>query len=229
LDIPKQAVAETNSLDKSKTGINRELSSIKDKVIIKKQSTEKVINTAGLDSTLEKSVTPPVEIKETEIKSLNIPKQVVAKTGPLGESKNEINKKQSSIQVNGIIKKQAKEKVIKEGEYSKVNPNVSRALLTYAINNKEPSGEVVRAVGVSLKKPVWLYYFTELKSMSNSKVYHEWLKNGEIISRQELVISDDIWRTSSRKLLSYSEKGNWVVRLVDKNGQLLNEKKFKVE
>ena len=178
---------------------------------------------------LEKPVVAPVGTKETEIKNLDIPKQVVAKTGPLGESKSEINKKQSSIQVNGIIKKQPKEKVIKEGEYSKTNPNVSRALLTYAINNKEPSGEVVRAVGVSLKRPVWLYYFTELKSMNNSKVYHEWLKNGEIISRQELVISDDIWRTSSRKLLSFSEKGNWVVRLVDKNGQLLNEKKFKVE
>lgn len=190
-----------------------------------------VDNTVELVNAIEDSATPPVEIeaKETETKNLDIPKQVVAETNSLVKSKNELHKKTTSIQIKEVIKKQPKEKVIKEHGYSKANPNVARALLAYAINNKEPTGEIVKAVDVSHKKPVWLYYFTELKAMKGSRVYHEWLKNGVVVSRQELVISDDAWRTSSRKLLSGSEKGNWAVRLVDKNGRLLNEKNFKVE
>ena len=188
-----------------------------------------VDNAALLGNAIDKSATPLVEAKETETQNLDIPKQVVAETNSLVKSKNEPNKKIVSIPVKEVIKKQPKEKVIKESGYSKANPNVPRALLTYAINNKEPTGEVVKSVDVSHKKPVWLYYFTELKAMKGSRVYHEWSKDGAIISRKELIISDDTWRTSSRKLLSDSEKGNWTVRLVDKNGRLLNEKNFKVE
>ncbi len=191
-----------------------------------------VDNAAVLVNAIEESATPPVEVKETETKNLDIPKQVVAETNSLVKSKKEANKKNisiASIPAKEVIKKQPKEKVIKERGYSKANPNVPRAVLTYAINNKEPVGEIEKAVDVSHKKPVWLYYFTELKDMKGGKVYHEWLKNGAVVSRQELAISDDTWRTSSRKLLSDSEKGNWTVRLVDKNGRLLNEKNFKVE
>ncbi|MGZ4969031.1 MAG: DUF2914 domain-containing protein [Methylobacter sp.] len=186
-----------------------------------------VDNTVELVNAIDKSA--EVKETETETKNLDIPKQVVAETSSLVKSKNELNKKVASIPVKEVIKKQPKGKVIKEHGYSKVNPNVPRAVLTYAINNKEPTSEVVKSVDVSHKKPVWLYYFTELKAMKGSKVYHEWLKNGTIVSRQELVISDDTWRTSSRKLLSDSEKGNWTARLVDKDGRLLNEKNFKVE
>ncbi|MFZ2406861.1 MAG: DUF2914 domain-containing protein, partial [Methylobacter sp.] len=131
--------------------------------------------------------------------------------------------------VKEITKKQLNKNVNKELKYSDNNHNVSRASLTYGMNNKEPSGELVSTVDVRHKKPVWVYYFTELKSMKGNKVYHEWVRNGEVVSRQALVISGDIWRTSSRKLLSDSEKGNWTVRLVDKNGRLLNKKEFKVE
>jgi len=186
-------------------------------------------NATVLVDPLERQATPSDEAKETEIKNLDIPKQAIAETGPPVNSKNGSDKKTARVQIKDVIKKQPKEKVIKERGYSKVNPNVSRALLTYAINNKEPTGEIGKAVDVSHKKPVWLYYFTELKAMKGSRVYHEWLRNDVIVSRQALVISGDTWRTSSRKLLSDSDKGNWIVRLVDKNGRLLNEKSFKVE
>ena len=106
---------------------------------------------------------------------------------------------------------------------------MTRAVLTYGINNKEPAGEIAKAVNVGEKNPTWVYYFTELKSMNGNKVYHEWLKNGVLDSRQELIISGDAWRTSSRKLLADSAKGNWTVRLIDEHGQLLNEKSFKVD
>ncbi len=178
---------------------------------------------------LENQAVPQIKVKKAEIKKLAKIRQTVAETNPLINSKKELNKKADNTPAKPVIKKQDQEKVIKEHAYLKVNSNVPRALLTYAINNKEPTGDMVKAVDVSHKNPVWLYYFTELKSMKGSKVYHEWLKNGTVVSRQELAILNDTWRTSSRKLLSGSEKGNWTVRLVDKNNRLLNEKNFKVE
>lgn len=189
-----------------------------------------VDNATVLIDAIEKQATPSDEVKETEIKNLEIPKQAVAETNSLVKPKkdpNKTNKQTPSNPVKEVIKKQLNEKVIKEHEYSKAN--VQRASLTYAINNKEPVAEIVKAVDISHKNPVWLYYFTELKAMKGGKVYHEWLRNGVIVSRQALVISGDTWRTSSRRLLSDSDKGNWTVRLVDKNGRLLNEKSFKVE
>ncbi|MDO9047086.1 MAG: DUF2914 domain-containing protein [Methylobacter sp.] len=189
-------------------------------------------NAAVIINTIEKKVTPQVEIKEVEINKPDSSKQVVAKTNPPIKPTKESNKKNkptSDITVKKAVKKQPTEKVIKDLGYSKVNHNVTRAVLTYDINNKEPVGEIARAVNVSRKKPVWVYYFTELKSMNGSKVYHEWLKNDVLVSKQELIISGDTWRTSSRKLLADSAKGNWTVRLVDEHGQLLNEKFFKVE
>jgi len=120
-------------------------------------------------------------------------------------------------------------KTIKGQDSSKDNHTKVRASLTYRVNNKEPAGDTVRTVNTKHKKPVWVYYFTELKAMNGNKVYHEWLRNGSVVSKQALVISGDTWRTSSRKLISDTEQGNWSVRLVDEKGRLLNEKNFKVE
>lgn len=185
-------------------------------------------NAEAVVSAIEKPATPQVEIKEAEIKSLDISKEANSSV-KLKKHLNKKNKQIDDANVKENIKQQTNEKVIKEHGNSKVNHNVARASLTYKINNRESAGEEVRTVSVRHKKPVWVYYLTELKEMNGSKVYHEWLRNGEVVSRQALVISADTWRTSSRKLLSDSEKGNWAVRLVDGRGRLLNEKTFKVE
>ncbi|MDP3589056.1 MAG: hypothetical protein Q8R54_00770, partial [Methylobacter sp.] len=111
-----------------------------------------VDNTAALVNEPEISVTSPVEVKDGEINNLVPPKQAAEETNPPVKSKHEPNDKAASTQVKEVIKKQPKEKVNQERGYSKVNPNVPRALLTYAINNKEPAGEIVKAVEVSHKK-----------------------------------------------------------------------------
>lgn len=188
-------------------------------------------NVAAVVDATEKQAMPQLGNKDVEIKNLDIPKQVIAEVNPSYKPVKELNK--DSKPTAGIsvkeTTKQLNKKTNKDPRYSEDNHTVSRASLTYGMDNKEPIGELVGTIDVRHKKPVWVYYFTELKTMKGNKVYHEWLRNGEVVSRQALVISGDIWRTSSRKLLSDSEKGNWTVRLVDKNGRLLNKKEFKVE
>lgn len=174
---------------------------------------------------------PQAEVNESEIKSLDIPKQTDQQFNTPVKPKKELNKSQTDDnKTKDVIKKQSVQKAAKEHEHTAVAAhNVVRASLTYEMNNKEPAGGTVHTVNANHKKPVWIYYFTELKAMNGDKVYHEWLKNGAVVSRQALVISGDTWRTSSRKLISDSEQGSWSVRLVDEKGRLLNEKKFKVE
>lgn len=184
------------------------------------------------DATANTAAIPQTQDNETEIKNLDIPKQTEQQFNTPVKPAKEPNKKDKQIEdikIKDVIKKQPERKAAKEHEYSLSPHNVVRASLTYEMTNKEPVGVAVHTVNVNRKKTVWVYYFTELKAMKGNKVYHEWLKNGSIVSKQALVISGNPWRTSSRKLISDSEHGNWVVRLVDEEGRLLNEKSFKVE
>ncbi|MDD2800458.1 MAG: DUF2914 domain-containing protein [Methylococcales bacterium] len=108
-----------------------------------------------------------------------------------------------------------------------VNNNVVRALVTGQMNNKEPGAAINRLV-VFDKTPTSVYYFNELKQMNGQKVYHEWLKNNKLVSRHELIVAADNWRTSSHKLLSAAGEGQWMVRVIDQTGHVLHENKFKV-
>jgi hypothetical protein len=112
---------------------------------------------------------------------------------------------------------------IENDKNTKINKNIIRALLTFKINNNEPVDEIILPLKLSKKKPTSIYYFVELTAMKGRTVYHEWLRDGALITRKKVHISNDNWRTSSRQLFAYSVKTNWTVRLVDETGQLLNE------
>lgn len=107
--------------------------------------------------------------------------------------------------------------------------SVSRALLAGKIVNNEPAGIITPPVKVSKSKAVWVYYFTELKGMKGRAIYHEWLKEGKVVSRQKLNISAPRWRTFSGKPFNHTAHGQWSVRLLDDNGQILNEKRFNIK
>jgi hypothetical protein len=109
-----------------------------------------------------------------------------------------------------------------------INKHIIRALLTLRIDNNEPVDELLLPLKLGKKKPVSVYYFVELAAMNGRTVYHEWLLNGELVTRKKVNISDDSWRTSSRQLFAYSARNNWTARLVDETGQLLNEIQFTV-
>ena len=108
------------------------------------------------------------------------------------------------------------------------NINIIRALLTFKIINNEPAGEIILPLKLSKKNSTSVYYFVELAAMKGQTVYHEWLLDGELITRKKVNISDDTWRTSSRQLFAYSNRTHWTVRLVNETGQLLNEIHFNV-
>jgi hypothetical protein len=118
---------------------------------------------------------------------------------------------------------------VKINNNAKINKNIIRALLTFKIKHNDPAGEIILPLKLSKKRSTSVYYFVELSAMKGRTVYHEWLLNGELVTRKKVKISDDgKWRTFSRQLFANSVKTNWTVRLVDETGQVLNEIPFKV-
>jgi hypothetical protein len=110
-----------------------------------------------------------------------------------------------------------------------INNNITRALLTFETKKNEPVGEITLPLKLSKKKSTSVYYFVELTGMKGRTVYHEWLLDGDLITRKKIKISDDDkWRTLSRQLFAYTARNNWTARVVDETGRVLNEIHFNV-
>jgi len=107
---------------------------------------------------------------------------------------------------------------------TKESPRVRRALLTTRVLDKEPVNEAPQTLRVKPNKPVTVYYFTELRGMNGKTVYHEWLRDGVQLAKEPLLVSADRWRVTTHRTLDAPANGNWTVRLVDDNGNLLDEK-----
>lgn len=64
--------------------------------------------------------------------------------------------------------------------------------------------------------------------MDNKTVYHEWLSKGKVNYRQRFNITSNKWRAASRKLFNAKSAGTWLVRAVDAEGRMLDQKEFKI-
>jgi len=143
------------------------------------------------------------------------------------QSETRLTPKVNQSKPSVLSKDTVKNPSTKKTKAKQSNANVVRALITQQINNREPGAEISKS-NVLNKNSNWVYYFTELKHMKGQVVYHEWFKDNKLVSRHKLNIDADNWRTSSRKLVSVSNNGQWTVKLLDENGGVLNEKNFKV-
>ena len=123
------------------------------------------------------------------------------------------------------IESKAIEPVVKEIDISKI---VLRSLLTFSIKDSEPQAPLSSPLHVSKTKPVSVFYFSELNNMKGRTVYHEWLLEGELITRKKVNISGDNWRITSRQYLNDNIKNHWVVRIVDEKGHLITQIPFQV-
>jgi hypothetical protein len=110
-----------------------------------------------------------------------------------------------------------------------INKLIVRSQLTKDIEKNEPIDQLKVPLKIGKKETLRIYYFAELKGMKGKTIYHEWLLNGELITRKKVNISADPWRTASKQVISYTMNNDWVVRLVDDSGNKLVEQAFNLE
>lgn len=95
---------------------------------------------------------------------------------------------------------------------------VKRAIITSAIENREPVDELTN-VSSDIGK---VYFFTEVINKANTHVTHRWLLNGRLEAEVVLKIGSDRWRTySSKTLVPAIHSGSWQVEAIDEQNNLL--------
>ncbi len=109
-----------------------------------------------------------------------------------------------------------------------IGPGVARALLTRGIHNKEPLDHISSYLTVNKKKATGVYYFTELRGKKGQVISHHWLWNNKLIFQKKFKIFGNRWRIATSKVIPYAKAGLWIVRLVNEEGDLLNEINFEV-
>ena len=109
-----------------------------------------------------------------------------------------------------------------EGE---INPGeVSRATFTTDVVDREPMDQVQN---LDEGAPA-VAYFTELSGMEGHTVIHRWEYEGEVMSEVAFDVDGPRWRVHSTKQLDPSWTGEWVVKVVDADGNVLSEDALQV-
>lgn len=103
---------------------------------------------------------------------------------------------------------------------------VIRASLNTRLKDNEPDQPVQGAFAVVRGKPLELFYFTEIRNPGGQVLFHEWLRNKQLVQHKQLDLKDIRSKVWSSRVLSYKDVGEWQVRLSDKKGKVYSEVKF---
>lgn len=103
---------------------------------------------------------------------------------------------------------------------------VIRASLNTRLKDNEPDQPVQGAFAVVKGKPLELFYFTEIRNPGGLVLFHEWLRNKQVVQHKQLDLKDIRSKVWSSRVLSYKDVGEWQVRLSDKKGKVYSEVKF---
>lgn len=137
--------------------------------------------------------------------------------------------KNRSTKVAGVNKPQQTTVHEKPADTKSLNAHVIRALLAQGVNKLEPFGQVELPLLVNDSQAQGITYFTEVSDMQGETVFHEWLKQGEIIYKRKIHIGGKRWRFYTSKLFTYSSNGQWQVRVITEQGDILHQMDFSVE
>jgi len=99
---------------------------------------------------------------------------------------------------------------------------VVRAILTTEVKDRAPADEITQ-VGTEVKK---LFFFTELKGLSDQEVIHRWEYKGKVMSEVKLPVKATRWRIWSSKTFNPDWVGEWKASVIDSSGKVLIEKTF---
>ena len=106
---------------------------------------------------------------------------------------------------------------------------VERAVLTTAVENREPVDELGHQYTHSGEQFDRLVFFTHIKNHDGRGVVHRWYRNGELDAEINLAIGSDSWRTYSSRQIGPMASGDWTVRVVNDRDEELVVHQFVVQ
>lgn len=91
---------------------------------------------------------------------------------------------------------------------------VSRAMFTTRIENKEPVNQVL----ILENKYKQVYFFSDLRNLDGHKIIHRWEHDGHVVAEKVFSVKGPRWRATSTQLLDPTMLGRWTVVISDSDG-----------
>ena len=106
---------------------------------------------------------------------------------------------------------------------SAIAGNVSRALFTIGVDNREP---VIMVESISSDSYDSISFFTELTDLSGHTVTHQWMYNDKVMFEKTFDVAGARWRVWTSKTLLPGWTGTWTVNVLDDDRSVLEAKTF---
>ena len=106
---------------------------------------------------------------------------------------------------------------------SAVAGEVSRALFTIGVDNREP---VIMVTSISADSYDSISFFTELTDLNGHTVTHQWKHNDKVMFEKSFEVGGARWRVWTSKTLIPGWTGTWTVNVLDDDRTTLESKSF---
>lgn len=174
---------------------------------------------------------PVVPSQTVETLSLPTPQPMASVSAPVVVDKAvEAAKAESKPKPQPQVLAQAKlEPASKQPVAVILDKRVLRAALVAEVKDRIPGPRLGAEIVLTKNKPQSLYYYAEVKHLKNAVLFQHWLKNGRMVHKKQLDVKDDVAMVLASYRFSAKDKGEWQVRLTDKDGKSLSETRFTIK
>ncbi len=107
-------------------------------------------------------------------------------------------------------------------EIAEPSGHLKRALFTTAIEEREPV-DSIDSLSTATEQ---VYFFTEIVDLQGHTITHRWTHGGEVRAEVPIAIGGPRWRVYSSKQLLAAWTGEWMVEVVDADGNVLGKKQL---
>ncbi|ETX12607.1 hypothetical protein MUS1_03210 [Marinomonas ushuaiensis DSM 15871] len=102
---------------------------------------------------------------------------------------------------------------------------IARAQFSTDVIDREPIDDIGPTVKVEYGEIQKVYFFTDLRDMSGTRVVHRWTLDGDSQAEVAFDIGGDRWRVWSSKRLLPGFDGKWAVEIVQ-DGEIIETRSF---
>ncbi|MBE0510644.1 MAG: DUF2914 domain-containing protein [Gammaproteobacteria bacterium] len=99
---------------------------------------------------------------------------------------------------------------------------VARAIISTGVVDREPVDDLEH-LNISDERA---YFFTELRGMAGQRVSHRWSHAGEVQAEVDFNVGGPRWRVWSNKGIMGHQRGEWLVEVVNAEGEVIHQKRF---
>jgi len=100
-----------------------------------------------------------------------------------------------------------------------VNSAIARANLSLSIKKDEPGRALNHSIVMPEKGIIKVILFTEMNDIRGRTLFHEWYLNGKRQARVRIPVNVSHQKSFSSKFINQQMLGQWLVKVVDENGE----------